>query len=148
MCYLNKKLWVRAKLDTPLCIFDPETLVLDKKATEEIKIGDKEKEITMAYMDAADPKTGRFLNRSPIMTDGTNFYLISLKKHVKSEGAEEDEEGLPTALVVECFSSTDFKHIKSTTLFKNESLDIFISKEMKGKDKVEDYLNDFVMGGT
>ncbi len=148
MCYLNKKLWVRVKLDTPLCIFDPETLVFDKKATEEIKIGDSEKEVTMAWMDAVDPKTGRFLNRSPIMTDGYNFYLISLKKHIKSEGTEEDEEGLPTALVVECYSAADFKHVKSTTLFKNESLDIFIPSAMRSKEKIEDYLNDFVMGGT
>jgi len=138
MCYLNKKLWVRGNLDTPLCIFDPETLELDKKSTDEIKMGDKDKEITMAYMDAPDPKTGRFLNRSPLMTDGTNFYLISIRKHIKSEGSEEDEEGLPTALVLECFSATNFKHIKSTTLLKNDFLDIFIPKEMRGKE-VSDY---------
>lgn len=146
MCFLNNKLWVRTKLDTPLCIYDPETLELDKSSTDEINMGDKDEEITMAYMDAADPKTGRFLNRSPLMTDGTNFYVISLRKHIKSDASEEDEEGLPIALVLECFSATNFKHIKSTTLLKNESQDIFISKEMRGKDKVEDYLNEFVMG--
>lgn len=74
----------------------------------------------MSWMDKPDSKTGRFLSRSPIFSDGTNLYLVSLQRTTRLEDDQDSDEQTSIHVVVECFDSTNFKHIKSTTLYKNE----------------------------
>lgn len=59
-----------------------------------------------------------------------HLYLVSQKKYIAPVDADEDHQSLPTAIVVEQYSSTDFKHIRSVTLFKNEQQDYFANKSL------------------
>jgi hypothetical protein len=119
--------------DTPIRIFNPKTLQLDTEATEVIdKVwveSEEKKELTMKFDKDADKVTGRLLKESPFFTDGVHLFVVSLKKHIKPEEAEEDAPTLPTAIVVEMYCPNTWKHLKSTTLHKTDINDVFIGKK-------------------
>jgi len=85
----------------------------------------------MHIQEKADSKTGRLLGASPLFTDGNSLYLVSQKKYIKPIDADEDHQSLSTALVIEQFGSSDFKHIRSVTLYKNSQLDYFVNKHLQ-----------------
>lgn len=87
--WLNGKLIVRDSQseETPIRVFDPKTLQLDKEATEAIDKkwveSEEKKELTMKFMKEADKETGRLLKESPLFSDGTYLYVVSQQKHIK-----------------------------------------------------------------
>lgn len=105
ICFLNNKLIVRDTQsdENPVRIYCPKTLQIDKEATEAINWTEAEekKELTMKFMSEADKETGRLLKESPLFSDGTYLYVVSQKKHIKPDNADEDAPTVPTALVIE-----------------------------------------------
>lgn len=114
-------------------MYDPQTLLLDKEATEAIKYPEESEEdqvkpTTMKVMSEPHKETGRKMGNGPIFTDGTYLYIVSQKKHIKPEDADEDAPSVPTALVIEQYCTKEWKHLKSVTLYKNEHSEIFSDK--------------------
>jgi hypothetical protein len=89
----------------------------------------------MKFMDSHDAKTGRKMGNGPIFTDGTYLYIVSQKKHIKAEDADEDAPAVPTALVIEQYCTKEWKHLKSTTLFKNEHSEVYSDKNQTDVDE-------------
>ena len=118
-----------SQTEKPLIVFDSKTLQIDEKATEAIKFSVEEDAITMSFTEKAHKDTGRLMGDSPLFTDGTHLYVVSQKKHIKPADADEDAVSVPTALVVEKYCPTTWKHLNSTTLYKNEHSEIFNCKK-------------------
>jgi hypothetical protein len=63
ICYIKGKLYVRDPNQTekPLLVFDPQTLQMDKEATESVKFPEDDNLTTMKFMIEPHKETGRFL---------------------------------------------------------------------------------------
>jgi len=107
------------------------TEAIDKKWVESVE----KKELTMKFMKEADKETGRLLKESPLFSDGTYLYVVSQRKHIKTEDVDEDAPAVPTALVVEQYCPKTWRHLKSTTLFKHVANEIFTDKKQTDVDE-------------
>jgi hypothetical protein len=50
-----------SQIKNPLLVFDPQTLQLDKEATESVKFSDDNSALNMKFMSEPHKETGRFL---------------------------------------------------------------------------------------
>ena len=78
MVYLNGKLLLRSEHFKPFAVFNPQTLEEEKFETAFNK-----DELTLEWKE--DAETGRHLTSTPMFTDGTYLYVVSLR-HPKRQG--------------------------------------------------------------
>jgi len=131
--HLNGKLYVRAESlkPKPFVVVNPNTL--EEESKEEFALEQEDKNLEWKE----NEETGRSLLYTPIFTDGTFIYVVSMKKAPKKkdenkdgEEAENNDANKPPMLIVECYdpSTPSFKFVKETPLYKNEEYEPFIKK--------------------
>lgn len=70
-------------------------------------------------------ETGRYLGKTPLITDGNLLYLISVRNQSKSEKEAQKDEEEPSdfkpRLVCEVYDpAQNFKFLREVTLYKDE----------------------------